>query len=461
MFTEGLCNFIYRTNYDDIPGDVIKAAKPAILDYIAVAMAGSQEPSGKIVGEMVKESQSPPEATVIGGRFKANCALAALANGTSSHVQDYDDCLDFPNAGLAHPTTGTFSGLLTMGEKYHMTGKDLLTAYCLGVEAYGKIGLLVSERGVGGGGWEPTGILGGMGATAALSKLLKLDEHKMMMAFGIASTMSCSLIRNFGSMAGHLHGGVAARNGIEAVILAQKGYTATYPGIIEGPGGYYNAFSGKSEPLPEEKQKQSLDTLGNSWNLVNPGLMFKYYPCAHISHFGAYAGQQLRAKHAIDWRQIEEIEFRLPHVLGGKADPPDPQNGVQGRFSLAYCLCRSLIHGEIEFAFFTDEAINDPDTRNLMRKIKWAVIQQKDLPGPFGYQEIVLKMKDGHTYSCKVDHPKGEPQNPQSPEEHAAKFRKCALYAKYSDATIAQIKEMVDDFENLKDVAGLTALLGQ
>ena len=461
MFTEGLCQFINRINYKDIPQEVIRAAKPAILDYIAVTMAGSQEPSAKMVSEMVRESRSPGEATVIGGRYKASCTLAALANGTAAHVQDYDDCLDFPNAGLAHPTAGTFSGLLTVGEKYHMTGKDLITAYCLGVEAYGKIGLLACESGVGGRGWEWTGVLGVMGATAALSKMLGLNEHKTMMALGIASSLSCGLIRNFGSMAGHLHGGNAARNGIEAVLLAQKGYTATYPGIIEGPGGFYNAFSGHLEPLSEKIQQERLSALGNPWNLVVPGLMFKYYPCAHIAHFGAYAGQQLREKHSIDWQQIEEIEFRLPHVLGGKAFSPDPQNGVQGRFSLAYCLCRSLIHGEIDFAFFTDEAVHDKNTRSLMSKIKWVVVQQENLPGPFGYQEVVLKMKDGNIYSCKVDHPKGEPQNPQSPAELAAKFRKCALYAKYDDKTISRIQDKVADFENIKDIADLTVLMGQ
>ncbi|MGD9142695.1 MAG: MmgE/PrpD family protein [Dehalococcoidia bacterium] len=460
MFTEGLCNFINRTNYEDLPEEVIKAAKPAILDYIAVAMAGSQEPSGRIISEMVRESRSPAEATVIGGRYKASCTLAALANGTAAHVQDYDDCLDFPNVGLAHPTAGTFSGLLTIGEKYHVTGKDLITAYCLGVEAYGKIGLLVVESGVGNRGWEWTGTLGVMGAASALSRLLKLDEHKTMMALGIASTMSCSLIRNFGSMAGHLHGGNAARNGIEAVLLAQKGYDATYPGIIEGRGGFYNAFSGNLDPLPENVQQERLDTLGNPWNLIDPGLMFKYYPCAHIAHFGAYAGQQLREKHAIDWQQIEEIEFRLPHFMSRNSSPPDPETGVQGRFNLGYCLCRSLIHGDIEFSFFTDEAVKDPDTLGLMKKIKWTAIRQEELPGPFGYQEVVLKMKDGNTYSCKVDHPRGEPQNPQSPEELEAKFRKCALYADYEETTISRIRDLVADLENVKDITELTALLG-
>lgn len=459
MFTERLCNFIHRTNYEDIPQEVIKEAKKAILDYLAVTMSGSQEPSGMIMSEMVRENHSSPEATVIGGRFKASCALAALANGTSAHTQDYDDCLDFPSAGLAHPTAGTFSGLLTVGEKYHMTGKDLITAYCLGVEAYGKTGLLIVKRGVGNRGWEWTGTLGVIGATIALSKLLKFDERKMINALGIASTMACSLIRNFGSYAGHIHGGNAARNGIEAVILAQKGYDATGIDVIEGHGGYYNAFSGNLEPVSEEEQKEKLNSLGNPWNLVNPGLMFKYYPCAHIAHFGVYAGQLLREKHSIDWRQIEEIKFRTPFVRS--SDTPVPQTDVQGRFSLGYCMCRSLIHGDIEFSFFTDEAVKDPDTISLMKRIKWEAIQQDDLIGPFGYQELVLKMKDGNTYSRKVEHPKGEPQNPQSPEELEAKFRKCAAYANYEEPIVTRIKDMVADFENIKDITELTELLGQ
>ncbi len=459
MFTEGLCEFIDRTNYADLPQGVIDTAKKAILDNLAVTMSGSQEPSGRIMSEMVRESGSAPEATVIGAHFKAAPGLAALANGTSAHTQDYDDCLDFPHAGLAHPSAGTFSGLLTIGEKYHLSGRDLLEAYCLGVEAYGTTGLLVVESGVGNRGWEWTGTLGVIGATAALAKLLKLNRRQTKNALGIASTMACSLIRNFGSFAGHIHGGNAARNGIEAVTLAQKGYDATGNDVIEGHGGYYNAFSGNLEPLPEEVQRQRLDSLGKPWNLADPGLMFKYYPCAHISHFGAYAGQQLREKYSFDWRGIEEIEFRQPSVLRRNAAPPDPETGVQGRFNMGYCLCRSLIHGNIEFGFFTDDAVKDPDTRGLMKKIRWAVAPQEDRPGPFGHQEVVLKMESGDTYRYKVDHPKGEPQNPQSPEELEAKFRKCARYADYDEPVISRVRDMVADFEHLNDVAELTGLL--
>ncbi len=462
MFTEGLCKFIIGTNYEDIPQEVIKAAKDAILDNIGVTMSGSQEPSGQMMIEMVREAQSPPEATVIGARFKASCALAALANGTSAHTQDYDDCLDYPAAGLAHPTAGTFSGLLTVGEKNHMSGKDLITAYCLGVEAYGKTGLfLIKTGGAGNRGWEWTGTLGVIGGTIGLSKMFGLNEQQMINALGVASTMACSLIRNFGSFAGHVHGGVGARNAIEAVTLAMKGYDATAPDVIEGRGGYYNAFSDKPEvPITEEDQKEKLDALGNPWALIVPGLMFKYYPCAHISHFGVYAAQLIREQHKVDWRQIEEIEFRSPFGMGHDS-PPRPTTGVQGRFNLGYCMCRSLIHGDIEFDFFKDETVNDPDTIELMSRTKYNVIKREDVVGPFGYQELIVKMKDGNVYSQKVEHPKGEPQNPQSPEELEAKFRKCAAYGGYRETAISRIKDMVADFENIKDITELTELLGQ
>ncbi len=458
MFTQELCQFIDQTNYQDIPKEVVKAAKSAILDHLAVTMSGSQEPSGRIMCEMVRDNQSPAEATVIGARFKASCTLAALANGTSAHTQDYDDCLDFPTAGLAHPTAGTFPGLLAVGEKNHMSGEDLITAYCLGVEAYGKTGQLVVESGVGNRGWEWTGTLGVIGATIGLSKMLELDRRQMTNALGIASTMAGGLIRNFGSFAGHIHGGNAARSAIEAVTLAQKGYDATGTDVIEGRGGYYNAFSGNLESLSEEPQQQRLAQLGNPWNLISPGLMFKYYPCAHIAHFGVYAAQQLRAEHSFDWRQIKEIGFRTPFAQNSSSLP---QTGVQGRFNPGYCLCRALIHGGIEFEFFREEAVKDPDTLSLMKMIKLEAIPREDPVGPFGYQEVILNMKDGRTYSCRVEHPKGEPQNPQSPEELEAKFRKCANYGNYEEPAISRIRDMVGDFENIKDISQLTALLGQ
>ena len=283
--------------------------------------------------------------------------------------------------------------------------------------------------------------------------------HEMGCQPGIAASMAAGLIRNFGAMAGHLHSGNAARNGVEAGFLAQKGYTGRQ-NIIETPGGFYNAYTGNSEPVTEEIIEELIHSLGNPWNLIKPGLMFKAYPCCHIGHFGVDAALQLREKHSVDWRQISEIEFRVPSIMGGAGSRPEPQIGVEGRFSLEYCLSRALIYGRPKIAMFTDDGVKDQDSRELMRKVKFVSEEQDRLNGVFGYQEVVLKLKDGNIYSLKVEHPKGEPQNPQTKEELENKFRKCALYAQYDEKTLSQIKDLVMDLENVSDITQLTDLFG-
>lgn len=47
MFTKGLSQFITITDYRDLPVEVVTAAKFVILDFIGVAIAGSQDhPAG-------------------------------------------------------------------------------------------------------------------------------------------------------------------------------------------------------------------------------------------------------------------------------------------------------------------------------------------------------------------------------------------------------------------------------
>jgi hypothetical protein len=96
-----------------------------------------------------------------------------------------------------------------------------------------------------------------------------------------------------------------------------------------------------------------------------------------------------------------------------------------------------------------------------MKKISWVVVPQTPQDGVFGWQEVIAKMKDGNVYTCKVEHPRGEPQNPLTREQHAAKYRNCALHAHYAEADIARIKELIFDLENVKDISQLMELTGK
>jgi 2-methylcitrate dehydratase PrpD len=459
MFTRGLAKFIAGTGYQDLPPELVAAARRAILDHIGVALAGSRAPLSRLVIEMVRENKSGPEATVIGCGFKASISLAALANGAMAHALDFDDCLDFPHVGLAHPSTSILPAVLAVGEKLDSPGQDLITAYCLGVEVYAKTGLFAKEAFQGNKGWEWTAVLGTLGATAAVAKLLKLDEDRTAMALGTGASLSSGLTRNFGTMTGPFHAGHAARNGVEASILAHKGFTS-HEGILEMPTGFYNVFTGIRSPVPEETINEQLKALGNPWNILSPGLMFKAFPCAHTSNYGAYAATEIKKKHTFDWREISVIEFRQSARMQA-ISVRIPVTGLEGKFSLGYCMVRGLIDGQVKIDDFTDDKVREPSVRQLMDKIKWVYLEPKPGERPFSAQEIVVKLNNGKTISYMVEHSRGEPENPLSDGEFDAKYNGCASYAGFDKEAATRIKELVLKLEKVKKASQLTRLISQ
>jgi len=91
MNTEDVAEFICKTEFADIPDGAVDAAKILLLDFCGVTIAGSREPSSRILSEYVKNIGARHEAGVLGQGFRTEASLAALVNGTSAHVLDYDD----------------------------------------------------------------------------------------------------------------------------------------------------------------------------------------------------------------------------------------------------------------------------------------------------------------------------------------------------------------------------------
>ena len=173
----------------------------------------------------------PPQASVFGAGLKSSVADAALANGTIAHALDYDDC----GVKIGHPSVLVLPTVLSLSEHLGVTGRDLLTAYILGLEVEGKLALhadfkLMQAR------LNHQSWYGSIGAAAACAKLLRLDVAKTTMALGIAGNFACGLSANHGSMAGAMAAGNACRNGVIVALMAKEGITAN-PNIIEAKNG--------------------------------------------------------------------------------------------------------------------------------------------------------------------------------------------------------------------------------
>src|SRR5262249_62192438 len=89
--TQELVSFVSKTSYRDVAPEVIRRARGFILDGLGVIIAGSTEKGSRIVQDYVRRMGCAGEATVLGARFSAPAAKAALVNGVSGHAMDYDD----------------------------------------------------------------------------------------------------------------------------------------------------------------------------------------------------------------------------------------------------------------------------------------------------------------------------------------------------------------------------------
>jgi 2-methylcitrate dehydratase PrpD len=280
------------------------------------------------------------------------------------------------------------------------------------------------------------------------------------MALGIAASLAGGLQQNFGTMTKPLHAGWAARSGVVAAELAGRGFTAD-PRALEGesgqtparPGGFLRAMSGGAEV-----DLEPLAALGDPFEITSSGIGVKLYPCCYAVHRSLDAALDLRARHRIDAGSIARIEVEVSRgaLLPLREEPP--ATGLEGKFSLQYCLAVALSDGRVGLASFRDEAVRRPTVRELMAKVE---AREGAEPGAFpigGHAEVRIALKDGSEHSLRVDIPRGDPSRPLPWDELAEKFRDCAATVLPSQV-IERTLRLVERLEELPEVGRLTETL--
>src|SRR5688572_14828359 len=172
-----------RIETDELPADVREIARQCVLDWIGVALGGSGDHLTRILLEEAVSDGGKPAATVVGHAARVSISQAALVNGTSSHVLDYDDV----NLSLnGHPSAAILPALLALAESRRASGNDLIEAFVAGYEIACRVGLLVAP-GHYARGYHATCTVGALGAAAACARLLELDAERAAHAIGIAA----------------------------------------------------------------------------------------------------------------------------------------------------------------------------------------------------------------------------------------------------------------------------------
>ena len=437
---------ILAVRYGDLPAEVIDISRQVVLDGLAVTLAGATEPLGvgRIATEYVKELGGAPDASVVAGGFKTSVTNAAYANGCMAHALDFDNTWD----PLNHPTSPTLPAILALSEKYALSGPKVIEALVAAFEAQGRFRMAATGLATGQGFHKP-GTTGTIGATAAAIKLLDLDRRQALMAMGIAGSRAGSLSINTGSMTKSSHSGHAARMGVECGLLAKKGWTASSD--VFGPRGFFDTFW-----RGEGKPQLMVEGFGSPYRMIKPGVGFKKHPSNYFTHRPIDAALALRREYHIEPQQIAGVTIRFPEFR--YVNRPDPETGLDGKFSVQYSTLIALLDGEVTVDSFTNERRFASDVKELLPKMD--LQHDPSIPGDFNetYAVVTVTLKDGRSVEKKVDKLTGWCGIPLSREERLTKFHSC-VRRKLSQDAASRLLELVERLETLGDVKEMMSIV--
>eukprot|EP01041_Mallomonas_annulata_P015122 gene15122-32076_t len=177
--TRKFARWISGLRFDDLPVDVVAAAKRQVLDTVAVAWAGSSADGVDDVRQVVLACAGKPESRVWCYGDQLPATQAAFVNAMLASALDFDTLHD---RGNVHSDGVVLPAVLALADARGASGQQLITALVAGGELMVRLGLAAGVSP----GWFYSSVFGVFGAAAASAKLLDLDETRTLHALGIA-----------------------------------------------------------------------------------------------------------------------------------------------------------------------------------------------------------------------------------------------------------------------------------
>ncbi len=352
--TTGISSFVAKLNWSDVPESARVAARRTAANVIGLSVGAAHDPAAEAVLAAAADLGQRGTAQVLGRGEQLTAPWAALVNGLTAHVEDFDDTY---LSCILHPGAPIVPAALAAAELVGADGETLMTGVVAGVEVASRLGDALwpshFDRG-----WHVTATTGPIGAACAAARVLGLDATRTAAAIAIAATQAAGHTEQLGSMTKAFQVGRAASTGVEAALLAEQGFT--------GPTEPLAGRRGMSALMAAEVDWTPMADLGSRWLVEQNAL--KPYSCGIVSHPVIDAGKRLRAE-GVEAGAVESVVLDVhPRVLDVMG-VTEPETGLQSKFSVYHCFAVGLLHGAGGPAEFSDETAVDPAIGALRRRV--------------------------------------------------------------------------------------------
>jgi 2-methylcitrate dehydratase PrpD len=441
---ERLAGDVTALTFERLPPAVVEKAKQCLLDHLGVALLGATLPNVSPALRVVRDMGGRPESTIVYFGDRTTPAYASFVNATFGHSCEFDDAHWLGG----HPGVCTIPVALALGERFHLGGKDVITAVVAGYQAT-VVSCAPIHRAKLRLGWHPMKVAGVFGAAATAARLLGLGSERTAHALAIAASEASGTMEydQSGGEVKRVHAGFAVRSGLEAALLAESGLTGPRM-IFEGKRGVYRLFGGDGDDDDDmdagwANEHQILDTT------------FKLYPCVGTLHAALDALTEIMNRQVFAVDEVDEVvvylaDWAIPHG----ATIRYPSDVISAQFSLAFSVGLRLVRGSNALSLYTDPVMwRDSAVLEIAGRVNARPLDFAPGEPQLG-SRVVVHLKDGRRLESHQRAFRGHHTNPATTEELTAKFREVTSGVLPS-GRCEELIRMIGALEDLDDVATL------
>ncbi len=457
--TEVLADYVANSKYEDLPANVVNCAKEIVGDTIACGLGGRKTLEGDVLINIMKDIGGKPEATVIGDKTKLLIMQAAQVNRVLTNILDYDDTL----MKVGHVSSVLVPVALAIGERIGSSGKDIINAIVPGYEVVIRIREAVNPSE--GAFWKTfervdSGVH--FGVTAVAGRLLRLSTEQMANALGLTGLVRPSRVtRPDWKIKGmppwrKVTGGDITIPGIHAVFLANRGFPGDRTILDQGRGYEVSVGSDRFDG------KKLTAKLGQVYGILKVGFKF-YSSCRWISStLDAVAA--LVSENAIkaEAEEVKEVIVKTQKLLVDNFSIYEPEHMIKAQFSVPYAVTMVLLGEPTGPNWYTVDMLKNPKVRELQHKVK---LEEDPIATKRYYTDcvapstVVVTTNAGKCFSKYVEHPRGEPENPFTQQDHIDKLLNMASWLGLKQSQTSELIETLERLEELPTISELTRLL--
>lgn len=450
---EALASLMHAVRFEELPAEVIAAAKARVLDTLGCAFGALNSDVGRAVRRLASDCGGAAQATLIGTGEKTSAPLATLVNGSLLRYLDSNDY--YFSRDPAHPS-GNLAVALAVGEREHRSGRDVIAALVAAYEIHLRLCDFAGEPSLWRRGWHHG--TNAQFSSAATAARLGGDSplctaHAMAIAGSHQNTLAQLQSGAVAMIKGTAEGWVA-KAGVEAALLAHHGVTGPLA-LMEGTAGWAACVAGAVDFA------ELCAPLNGRYRLLETSI--KPYPTVATATAPVRAAIELHRAGLPPLDRIERLIVLLPaFALGSPSAHPGrrhPQQIESAQHSFYYCTAIALLDGACGEAQFTDAKLKSAPVQELLAKVdlredaEFTALWPQSAGGA-----VELHLRDGTVRSHRCPYPPGHPRLALTEQELASKFHD------YTDPVLAPagalaLREAVHDLDRCDDLSEFARLL--